>query len=305
VPIVLTYDPFAKPARNTVAEVYTQIEKDLTDAYNLLNDESKNSSYVTKYAAGALLARFYQFKGDWAKAGSAALDVVTAGGYSLADSASLVTYWSNPFPVSNRLETIFELEFDNIGNNGTDGLSNFYSQAGYGDALCTDDLYFSYSPTDARRNLIISAVRGGRAVWVVNKYPNTTNQNGKDATKIIRYAEVLLILAEAYVRNGDDGSAQVILNTLAKKRDPQFSGYTSTGGNLMNDIYSERRKELAFEGHRYWDYVRFNLDVVRASISQYGSGVPATLPASSTKRIWPIPRAELDANKNVAQNDGY
>ena len=305
VPIVLKYDPFAKPARNTVAEVYAQIEKDLTDAYGLLNDESKNSSYVTKYVAGALLARFYQFKGDWGNAANAALDVVTSGGYTLTDSSSLSNYWSNPFPVSNRVETLFELEFDNIGNNGTDQLSAFYDQAGYGDALCTDDLYFSYSPTDARRNLIISVNRAGRDVWVVNKYPNTTNPNGKDATKIVRYAEVLLILAEAYVRNGDDNAAQITLNELAQKRDPQFGGYSSTGNTLLTDIYSERRKELAFEGHRYWDYVRLNEDVVRASIGQYGNSVPGTLPATSTKRIWPIPRAELDANKNVTQNPGY
>jgi len=306
VPIVLKYDAFAKPARNTVAEVYAQIEKDLTDAYGLLNDNTKNSSYVTKYAAGALLARFYQFKGDWVKAGNAALDVVSAGGYLLADSASLVTYWSNPFPVTNKLETIFEVEFDNIGNNGTDNLSAFYDQAGYGDALCTDDLYGNYSLTDVRRALIIQTNRAGRGVLVVNKYPNTSNANGKDATKILRYAEVLLILAEAYVQNGDDISAQNALNELAKKRDPQFSGYTSTGINLLNDIYSERRKELAFEGHRYWDYVRNNLDVFRDnSTGNYASFVPLTLSATSTRRIWPIPRAELDANKNMVQNDGY
>ncbi|MBS1598156.1 MAG: RagB/SusD family nutrient uptake outer membrane protein [Bacteroidetes bacterium] len=306
VPIVLTYDPFAKPARNTVAEVYTQIEKDLTDAVNLLDPANdKNSSYVTQLAAQALLARFYQFKGDWGSAGTVASNVVSAGKFTLADSSGLSTYWSNPFPVSNGLETIFEVEFDNVNNNGTDNLSNFYDQAGYGDALCTDDLYFTYSATDARRGLIQSENRGGRAVWVVHKYPNTTNVNGKDASKIIRYAEVLLILAEAYARVGDNTNAQITLNTLAQKRDPQFAGYSSTGNSLLNDIYNERRKELAFEGHRYWDYVRANQAVVRQSISQYGPGVPATLPAGSNKRIWPIPRAELNANSNITQNPGY
>ena len=306
VPLVLKYDPFLKPPRNTVAEVYTQIENDLTSAYTLMTDETKNSSYVTKYVAGSLLARLYQFEGDWNKAWASAFDVVTNGGYSLTDSASLGNYWSNPFPVSNRLETVFEVEFDNIGNNGPDNLSAFYSQDGYGDALVTDNLANTYSPTDARSKLIITASRAGRNVLVCNKYPNTSNPNGKDNTKIIRYAEVLLILAEAYNRTGDDNSARQTLNQLATTRDPQFPGYSSSGPTLLNDIYAERRKELAFEGHRYWDLVRFGQDVVRDnSTNNYASFVPLTLPASSTKRIFPIPQAELNANKAMVQNPGY
>jgi len=306
VPLVLKYDAFAKPARNTVAEVYDQIGTDLTQAYGLMTDESKNSSYVTKYVAGALLARYYQFKGDWVNATSAALDVVNNGGYTLTDSAGLVTYWSNPFPISNRVETIFEVEFDNIANNGPDDLDAFFSQAGYGDALCTDNLYGTYNATDARVALIVPASRAGRGVLVVNKYPNTTNPNGKDNTKIIRYAEVLLILAEAYNRAGDDADAQEVLNILATKRDIHFAGYSSTGNALLNDIYLERRKELAFEGHRYWDIVRLNQAVTRdGSTGNYSATVPLSLPANSTKRIFPIPQAELNANPNVAQNPGY
>ncbi|PWT72262.1 MAG: hypothetical protein C5B59_16290 [Bacteroidetes bacterium] len=306
VPLVLTFDAKAKPARNSVGQVYNQIEQDLTAAYNLLNDQSKNSSYVTKYVAAGLLARMYQFKGDFANANNWALTVVNSGMYSLADSASLVTYWSNPFPVANGLETMFEVEFDNIGNNGTDNLDAFFSQAGYGDALCTDNLYGNYSITDARRALIVQDTRAGRGVLVVNKYPNTTNPNGKDNTKIMRYAEVLLILAESYNVLGDDASARQALNQLAQKRDPQFIGYSSSGDTLYNDIYRERRKELAFEGHRYWDFTRNNADVKRDnSTNNYGPTVPLILLASSPRRIYPIPRQELNANPNMVQNPGY
>ncbi|HTS45818.1 MAG TPA: RagB/SusD family nutrient uptake outer membrane protein [Puia sp.] len=306
VPLVLTYDAFAKPARNTVAEVYKQIETDLLQAYGLMTDESKNSSYVTKYVASALLARLYQYRGDWNNTLTWSSDVVNNGGYFLTDHNSLVSYWSSPYPVSNRMETIFEVEFDEIGNNGPDDLDAFYDQAGYGDALCTDNLYGIYSASDARQALIIAGVRAGQNVWVVNKYPNTTNPNGKDNVKLVRYAEVLLIQAEAYNRTGQDALALQTLNVLAQTRDPQFAGYSSSGAALLNDIYSERRKELAFEGHRYWDIVRLGQDVVRdGSTGNYPSYVPLTLPASSTKRIFPIPRAEMDANKNMVQNPGY
>jgi starch-binding outer membrane protein, SusD/RagB family len=306
VPLVLKYDAFAKPARNTVTEVYTQMEADLQQAIGLLNDDTKNSTYVTKYVAEALLARLYQFKGDWTNALPAALDVVNNGGYHLSDPANYLNYWANPFPVQDKLETVFEVEFDNIGNNGVDNLSNFYSQDGYGDALCTDNLFNAYSATDVRAGLILQGSRAGRPVLVVNKYPNTTNPNGKDNTKIVRYAEVLLILAEAYLRNNDDGSALDVLNSLAQARDPQFTGYTSSGATLLGDIYSERRKELAFEGHRYWDIVRLNQDVIRDnSTGNYASFVPLALAADDPRRIFPIPQAEINANKAVTQNDGY
>ena len=82
VPLILTYDPTLKPQRNTVQEVYTQIEKDLTDAANLMTQD-KSSGFFTKWAARALLARMYQFKGEWDKALTTAEDVINNSGYSL------------------------------------------------------------------------------------------------------------------------------------------------------------------------------------------------------------------------------
>jgi starch-binding outer membrane protein, SusD/RagB family len=305
VPLVLKYDPVLKPSRNTVKEVFTQIEKDLNEAYGLLT-VTKNSSYITKYVPKALLARMYQYMGDWAKAEAAALDVINNGGYTLSASANFVAYWNNPGTVTNKLETVFEVSVTQIEQAGTNSLAYFYDQAGYGDALCTDDLFAKYAATDARRALIIDAVRGGIPVKVVNKYPNTNNTNEKDNVKVIRYAEVLLILAEAYNKQGKDTEALTVLNQLAQRRDPSFTGYTSSGAALFEDILLERRKELAFEGHRYWDFMRTGRDVVRNNSSgNYPANVPVTFPASNFRRIFPVPQAELDANKNIAQNQGY
>jgi hypothetical protein len=116
----------------------------------------------------------------------------------------------------------------------------------------------------------------------------------------------LLTLAETYNRLGDDLNAKKYVDTLAQNRDPSFAGYNDTGPGMLNDIILERRKELAFEGHRYWDLTRLNLDVVRDnSTGNYLPSVPLILPVSSTKRIFPIPQAELNANKNMVQNPGY
>ena len=308
VPLVLKYNPQLFPSRNSVAEVYYQIETDLVQAYGLMTI-SKNSSYITKYVAQSLLARMYLFKGEWNKALSCAQDVVVNGGYSLTPAQFLQNYWSNPFPVTNGVETIFEVEFDKINNNGIDNLDAIYDQNGYGDILCTDDLYNAYSPTDSRLGLIEAGNRAGINVWVVNKYPNLSNANGKDNTKLIRYAEVLLTLAEAYNRiGGNDAAAQTYLNQVAHARDTAFAGYSDSDTQLLNDIITERRKEFAFEGQRYWDLVRLGQAVIRNNSTGNYTLVPTedlTLTALDPRRIFPIPQAEMNANKNMVQNPGY
>ncbi len=306
VPLVLSYDPNLKPARSKVSEIYQQIEADLADAFTLVTSTTKNSSYINKYAVRSLQAKIAFYKGDYNAAKTFALDVVNTGGYTLVPGASYVSYWANPVPVSTKVETIFEIAHDAIANNGSNALSYFYDPTGYGDAICSDDLYNKYSATDVRRNLIVAGVRGGQNVKIVTKYPNTNNNSDKDDVKIMRYAELLLILAESYARTNDEPSALLRLNQLAQNRDPSFAGYASTGNALLEDIINERRKELAFEGDRYWDLARLNRDVVRVAIGDnYPPNTPLTLPTTSNKRIWPFHQTELDANPNMVQNPGY
>ena len=306
VPIIVTYDPLLLPARSKVSEVYVQIEKDLTDAFSLMTNTSKNSSYVTKYVARAMQARVALFKGDWNTAKTAALDVVNNGGYSLAASANYVNYWRSASPQSAKLETIFEITSDAVANGGFDALAYFYDATGYGDAIAADTLYNLYSATDVRKNLMTAGTKGGQQVKFVTKYPNSNNASEKDDTKIIRYSEVLLILAEAYARTNDETNARLYLNRVAQQRDPSFAGYSSTGEQLIEDIIAERRKELAFEGNRYLDLARLNRDVVRFNLNgNYPSTAPLTLLTTSNKRIWAIPQSERDANPNISQNPGY
>lgn len=302
VPIVLTFDPKLKPSRNSVQEVYTQIISDLNQAFTLMTNTSKNSSYITKYVAKALLSKVYFYMGDYQKSISEGLVVVNSGGYSLVTAANYAAYYKNPAPISTKVETIFEVASDGVNNVGFDALVNMYSQGGYGDGLVTDELFGLYSATDIRKTLIISATRAGEKVNVVNKYQNITNADDKDDTKVLRYAEILLQLAESYARTSDEVNALKYLNQVAIARDPSFTGYKSTGTILVNDIIQERRKELAFEGNRYADLNRLGLAVSRSE--QYPATARA-IPLTDTRRISPIPQVELDANKNITQNPGY
>ncbi len=306
VPLILQYNPNLKPSRSPVKEIYNQIEKDLNDAFGLLTI-SKNSGFVSKYVPKALLTRVYQAKGEWTKCRDAALEVINSGGYTLVAGSSLVAFWANPGVRTDKVEVIFEISEDAVNNLGSDALGYIYSQSGYGDALATDDLYNQYTATDYRRSLFLTATRAGLSVKVVNKFSNSTNTADRDNIKVIRYAEVLLTLAEAYYRLNDETNSKLRLNQVAMNRDPSFAGYSSTGTTLLNDILKERRKELAFEGLRYYDHQRLGIDVVRINVNNnYAANVPLTLAAGNFRRLFPIPLAEIDANPNILpQNFGY
>ena len=322
VPVVTTFNQDLLPPRNTTKEVYAQIISDLTKAYTLMtynvgqsftitatnSTKVLNASYFTKYAAKALLARVYQSMGDWVNAKDAALDVITNGGFSLVSNASYVGYWANPAPSTNKVETMFEISNDNSGNLATNALAAFYQLVGYGDAWVTTELYNQYSTSDVRRQVILvnTTVSTGNTVYINNKYSNTSNAADKDDIKVLRYADVILILAEAYANSSDEPNALARLNSVATNRDPGFAGYSSSGQQLKNDIISERRKEFAFEGYRFYDLLRLNLPIPNHTKSQFPT-VLLPIAANDFHRIFPIPQAELDVNPNIRtqQNAGY
>jgi hypothetical protein len=316
------------PTRGTVKDVYTQILSDLTQAYNLMT-EYRGTAYFSKYSARALEARVYQTMGDWPDAETAALDVIQNSGWVMLPAASYVNptgslgsspgtstynpggYWDNPTVQSGtKNETMFEVASDLANNNGFDQIGFIYLQigGGYGDILATDSLYNLYSATDVRKGLCVRAPAGYRNGQAGNinlcyKYPNPGGSGDKDDTKVLRLSDIVLVAAEAYYNAGDITNANKYLNMVAQLRDPAFAGWNDTGEQVLEDILTERRKELAFEGSRYWDLVRLG-----RSWTKIGNQNPSITVAAAPGNIglvFPIPVQELDANPNVAQNPGY
>ena len=334
VPIVLKFDQNAKPARDTISKVYAQVLSDLNKAmsYSRFNQgstmtfittgqtRSMNSSYVTKYVIDGLLARVYQNMGDWANAKAAVLDIVNNGGFSLTNSNALVGYWAGTTPRTDKVETMFEVTSD-ANNSVSDGtLANLYvpkaTGGSYGDILATKPLYDSYTSTDTRKLLYKPSTRSGQlgTALYVTKYP-IDNVNFDDV-KIVRYAEVLLILAEAYYNLGDNANALKYLNMVAQKRDPSLVAYATTGTATLEQILTERQKELAFEGYRFFDLYRLqrsfnkptgqdaNNNLIYLTASNAVSTISFT-PSNTVNWLFPIPYDEILVNSNVLQNTGY
>ena len=325
VPIVLKFDSLAKPARDKIFAGYTQVLADLNKALSLVKfDQGKtmtfavsnqtravNTSYITKYAIEGILARVYQHMGDWTNAKNMALDVVQNGGFTLVASTALTGYWAGTTPRSDKAETLFEVTND-ANNNVSDGtLANLYVPkpvGSYGDILATKAFYGTYSTTDARRSLYNPTTRTGQlgTAYYVTKYPiDVTNY---DDVKIVRYAEVILILAEAYHNLGDDVNALKYLNMVAQKRDPSLTtGYTVTGAPLVDTILSERAKETAFEGYRFWDLYRLQRTFVKPQSQDASNNIIKSVTVTPATRnfIFPIPFDEIQVNPNLTQNNGY
>lgn len=303
VPIVTKYDANYTPPRSTVAEVYTLINADLTQAYSLMTKYT-NSSQFSKYAAKGLQAKVYLTMGDKANAKTAALDVINNGGFTPLTAANHAAYWANGTIRTDKLETLFEVSSDAVANNAFDNLSYIYSQAGnYGDLVVADDFYATFDAADVRRSLYPVVPRPasppGIAIPTVNKYP-VINGDVSD-TKVLRLSEMYLIAAEASLP-GDETGAKTYVNFITSRRGAP--AITSTGAQLFEDIINERRKELAFEGDRYMDLMRLKRDVVRGL--NYPSSA-RTIAYSNNRRILPIPQSELDANPEIRsqQNPGY
>lgn len=302
VPIVLTYNPFLLPTRNTVKEVYEQIVSDMETAFKDAPDYI-NSVYLSKYAIEALLARVYLYEGDNNDAETAALDVINNSGFSLVTQSNFNSFWKDPSIKTGKVEVMFEVDADEVNNNGTEDIGGIYIN-GYQAVYASSQLYNLYSAADVRRTLLIpGTTQSGAPAYLVNKFPNASTKHDKDNLKVIRLSEVYLIAAEASLPNNEQ--ARKYLNELVAQRDPNLT-YTSSGNQLLNDIINERRKELAFEGDRFYDLNRLKLQIERGA-NPAAIPAPDTIPYPDYRRVAPILEAEIQANPNIAseQNPGY
>lgn len=310
----------AKPARSTVAEVYTQVVKDLTEAIssNALATETE-PGYVSVWGAKAILSRVYLNMGDYANALSVAEDIIKNSGAALWTRDQYFKAWDASTP--NESEFLFRLNVaGSTDNNDLNGIGNLQQRDGYKEMVATKKFVdmLTSDPKDVRNDMFLPATAAKEvATYGTNKvYLNKLRGQGGNSRNvtivpIIRLSEVYLTAAECAFRNNDKTKAVEYLNDLVKNRTTTEASLATVDNITLERILIERRKELIGEGQRYFDALRNNETITRYT-SEADKGWHKTLSKDAQsfdrdyfKAIAAIPQAEINANPNIKQNTGY
>ena len=310
----------AKPARSTVAEVYTQVVKDLTEAIssNALATETE-PGYVSVWGAKAILSRVYLNMGDYANALSVAEDIIKISGAALWTRDQYFKAWDASTP--NESEFLFRLNVaGSTDSNDLNGIGNLQQREGYKEMVATKKFVdmLTSDPEDVRNEMFLPATAAKEvATYGTNKvYLNKLRGQGGNLRNvtivpIIRLSEVYLTAAECAFRNNDKTKAVEYLNDLVKNRTTTVASLATVDNITLERILIERRKELIGEGQRYFDALRNNETITRYT-SEADKGWHKTLSKDAQsfdrdyfKAIAAIPQAEINANPNIKQNTGY
>lgn len=329
-------DAIYKQTQSAPAAIYAQIEKDLKEAVattqlpeSLPADELGR---ITKGAAKALLGKVILFQNNNARMGEAATifeDIINSNAYALEKNYADIFKPDNKFGK----ESIFEIYSSGnrkgdwgLGIDGNEGNKDVqfcgmrdYVGATYanGWSFCPVSLdLVNFMQNDPR---FAATVIDGKALKATGAFYTAGYQNtdyfikkysplaafkatsGEPALnwgyniKEIRLADVLLMAAESFNRSGNDAKAQTYLNRVRAR--VALSAKTSTGATLLQDIYDERRLELATEGMRFWDLIRTNKAATVLSNQGFKAGKHEFLP---------LPQGEVDIMQGAfKQNSGY
>ncbi len=296
-----------KPSRLTVKQSFDKIEGDLEAARNLYPASTiTDVTRLSRVAVYAIKARVFLYEKKWDSAAVAATEVINA--VPLSTRAQFPGIWTD----ANNAEVIWKLKKD-IDN---DRIGSFYrTSAGVVEYAASPKLINSFDQAaDVRFGsyIKIDNTRGAnKTPYLVNKYAYNTTTVGLADLKLLRVAEMYLIRAEAYAESSSGSGGITLanndLNTLRSARIENYSptSYTSKD-NLIEEIYLERFRELAFEGHRYFDLRRRAKDIDRSiQAPDDAGGSRKVLKATDREYYLPIPGFELRANENMVQNPIY
>ncbi len=312
--------------RTPKAQVYAQIEQDLSDAASTLPQSYPSSDIgrATKGAALTLHAKVALYQKKWS-------DVLTYTNQVSALGYSLFPDYEKMFRTENKnnSESIFELQVNLIPGHPEESNSQ-YSQVqgvrgtswgGWGFNDPSQDLINEFEANDPRLTATVifrgTTTAEGDAIpeaTVTNPYYNYKSyvpgslynsqfNSGCQQDKIVfRYAEVLLMNAEANAELGNTSAALASLEQVRARAREGNSGIlpavtTTDQGQLLNAIYHERRVEMGMEFDRYFDVIRQGRALTLFGPRGWKTG---------KNEVWPIPQTEIDLSAGkITQNPGY
>jgi hypothetical protein len=324
---VATVAEVSNSPRTPVAKIYSDvIIPDLLDAGTKLPQSYTGTEVgrATKGASKAILGKVYMTVKDFAKAETVLAELTTAPyTYALLPNFNdLFDYTKN----EHHSEYIFDIEYEEgLGGLGSPftnafmpnvtAMLNYYKiNGGFGESLCPTMLFINlWNAADKRKDISVlccgqwkNPTTGAVTIFssqtsqtVTLKYVTPVNsQNDSRANwKVIRYADVLLLYAEALNENGKTTQALTPLNLVRTRAGmPTYAGLTQD--QARDNIALERRFELCFEGHRWFDLVRT------------GKALAACAPVGMKDymTVFPVPLTQVKVMNNSTlfpQNPGY
>lgn len=316
IPIRLT--PDNEPlARNTVEEVYAQVNKDLDDAIEIFSDYVRpNKSHLDVSVTRGLKARVALVQGNYGIAADFASQAKE--GYELMSNN---TYFNN-FSDYTNVEWMWgsfiqDDQSDVFGNFGAYISRNFSSSNIRGNPKAINRLlYDQISATDVRKRLWDPTGRHDdlppgveilsnftRRPYTNQKFIAAGSGDSRMDTPYMRAAEMYLIEAEA-LSYSDEAAARQVLFELASNRDPSYVLSSNTGQALREEIYIQRRVELWGEGFRFYDLKRLNLPLDRRGANHNAELINDVfqVPVGDNRWEWLIPQDALNANPLLEQN---
>jgi hypothetical protein len=290
------------PPRDNFETVVAAAKADLTEAKVLLPTGLTDKSRITRLAVSAIQARIALYEKAWADAITYSTEVISA--VPLATKAQFPGIWTD----ANESEVIWKLK--RVGTTDSRIGDFYYRQTGgivlyapsfklIGTFDQVNDIrfpaYIKYDPTRT----------GIKSQYLVNKYiGGTSTAPGLADIKLFRTGEMYLIRAEAKAESGGDGAAD--LNALRAARINNYVNATFVDQpTLIDAIMTERFKELAFEGHRFYDLRRRNMPVQRPAQDAVNASGAVLLNPVQAQYVFPIPASEILINKNTVQNPNY
>ena len=302
--------PLLYPVRDSVEKIYQQIISDLNTAIADGPASGASKFVATKAAAHAVLAKVYATiePHDWNKV-KEHTDAVLGSGFALLPNYDWL--WDGAH--ENSVEAIFEIDCIDWGTGGNWGVFMFYGDDWKKFNTPSNDLVRAFDTEGdvIRKNSSIQFLDvSGK--WTDRYWPATTYpfiNKGRDFSGgqnyiLIRLADIILLKAEALNELGDLEGARALVDQVRDR--VNLEGTTAASQQDMRlAIEKERRLELAFEGHRWYDLVRTDRAIPVMNAVTDGSGANLNYGLNEQKLLWPIPQSERDKNNKLTQNPGY
>ncbi|MEH0152800.1 RagB/SusD family nutrient uptake outer membrane protein [Limibacter armeniacum] len=304
VPLVLEtiqYDDAEKFSNSTPSEIYTAIEADLKDAISMLPEKyaSSEAGRATQFAAKGILAKvLITMGGKEVEAKQLLSDIIGSGQFSLMDN------YKEVFESEQNKEVIFAVRYAAQNGEHQTFSYTFSANGFFGGVRPSQELMDIYEDNDVRFEAS-AAYDEAKEKWIINKFNslNTPEMSGVDWIAL-RYADILLLYAElANELSPMDAQATQYLNEI-RERAGLAPVTVASQAELRDAIRDERRVELAFEGHRWFDLLRYGnaVNIMRTHLE--GEGISALI--EDYKLLYAIPRSEILLSKGkLVQNPGY